>query len=214
MTKRLQLTGKQFDRLTATKYLGGSRWECVCTCGVVVSVTTNNLTKSRVRSCGCLRLDGLLARSTKHGHNRKGIRSVEYGAWANMIDRCENPARPEYHRYGGRGITVCKAWRDSFAAFFADMGKRPNGAELDRKDNEGNYEPSNCRWADKVTQSNNRSDNRLYEAWGETKSLTQWVKDQRVSVAYGTLYSRINTYGWSEQRAMEEPMNKLRRRKE
>lgn len=93
----------------------------------------------------------------KHGHARAGQETPEYSAWLNMRGRCFNSNTDRYPRYGGRGITVCARWRDSFENFLADMGRRPPGKTLDRKDNDGNYEPDNCRWATRTEQESNKS---------------------------------------------------------
>lgn len=90
-----------------------------------------------------------------HGHSSAGHRTPTYCSWQNMISRCNHGSAPSYPNYGGRGITVCERWR-KFANFLADMGERPEGMTLDRVDNDGNYEPGNCRWADKATQAVNR----------------------------------------------------------
>ena len=99
----------------------------------------------------------------RHGHNRKvGRKTPTYLSWDNMIQRCTNPNRPEYPYYGGRGITVCDRWR-SYENFLADMGERPDGLTLDRINNDGNYEPGNCRWADRETQVRNRRRSSYYD---------------------------------------------------
>jgi hypothetical protein len=105
----------------------------------------------RTQSCGCLRNEVTVQRSTKHGHTGTSI----YWTWGDMVGRCTNPKHKRYADYGGRGITVCDRWRD-FANFLADMGERPPGMELDRIDNDRGYEPGNCRWADRSTQAKNR----------------------------------------------------------
>lgn len=100
----------------------------------------------------------------------------EYGIWRGLIDRCTNQKSKHYARYGGRGITVCDRWLHSFENFFTDMGHRPDGLSLDRRNNDGNYEPGNCRWATIIEQQNNTSKNVLVSYGGVTKSLTQWCK--------------------------------------
>ena len=134
---------------------------------------------------------------------KRGNPRLEYpreeSSWRNMISRCHNPNSTGYHRYGGRGIKVCESWRDSFWQFLEDMGDRPDGTSLDRIDTDGNYEPSNCRWATWDTQANNKNDNVLIEHDGEVKTITQWAR--QLGMRANTLQYRLYR-GWSIPQAL------------
>lgn len=126
----------------------------------------------------------------------------EYRIWGTMIQRCENPKSPVYDRYGGRGISVCAEWRKSFVAFYRDMGPRPTALHtLDRKDNDGHYEPDNCRWATKTEQARNTHRAKPLTAFGETKGVADWADDPRCEVSKSILKHRIDA-GWEIESAL------------
>lgn len=166
---KTNLLGKRFGRLTVIaeappqRLASGRslvRWHCKCECGNEIDVLANSLQRGATLSCGCLAHELHIERGKtlrlKHGKNHKDRPASEYRAWASMKQRCYNPHARGYESYGGAGITVCDEWKDSFENFYADMGDKPApDFSLDRIDPFGNYEPSNCRWADKVTQSRN-----------------------------------------------------------
>lgn len=163
------LTGQRFGRLVVQRVTdrrgGNVIWLCLCDCGNTKEVRGNHLisTTTCIRSCGCLLSETSKTRQTIHGHNpRNGSRSRAYRSWCAMKQRCLDPNSKSHDRYGGRGITVCERWRDHFTAFLADMGCPDTpGLSIDRIDPNGNYEPGNCRWADKFTQARNRRCSRL-----------------------------------------------------
>lgn len=136
---------------------------------------------------------------TKHGYAHPGNRT--YVAWYSMIARCEKPSHKSYDRYGGRGIKVCPAWRNSFESFLADMGDRPEGMTLGRKDNDGDYTPENCRWETWEQQQNNRSNNRLLTHRGSTLTLKQWA--ELTGIKDCTIARRIDVCGWTVAEALE-----------
>lgn len=154
----IDLRGKQFGRLTvlgmAPRTHGRARWDCICECGTRTVVTGDVLQQGRSMSCGCLRREMNCAKFRVHG----AAGTPEYRAWSGMKARCHNPNNPDYHRYGDRGIRVCDRWIESFERFLADMGPRPSSEHsLDRfPNNDGNYEPDNCRWATAQEQAFNR----------------------------------------------------------
>jgi len=137
-----------------------------------------------------------------HGHTARGESSPTYQAWAAMRHRCLRPSNPRFADYGGRGITVCERW-SSFAAFLSDMGERPNGMQIDRIDNDGNYEPSNCRWATAKEQTRNRRNNRLLTIDGATKCLAQW--SELSGVGYAVIRARLTVLKWEPKRAVFQP---------
>lgn len=127
----------------------------------------------------------------------------EYGVWRSMIQRCEYPRRPEYHRYGGRGIRVCPRWRLSFKDFYVDMGPRPSPRHsIDRIDNDGNYEPLNCRWATPEEQQANRSCAVWISHDGRRQTLQQWSDE--LGIPYATISARLRK-GWPEERLLSRP---------
>lgn len=159
--KRLDLTGRRYGRLIAVAFSesrkGWAYWECLCDCGKSRIIRAGNLQTGQCRSCGCLAAESsaITARKrTTHG----GSYSIEYRTWHGMKDRCGNPNNPKFKLYGGRGISVCTRWHDSFANFLADMGPRPSDRHsIDRfPDGNGNYQPGNCRWATYSEQNSNR----------------------------------------------------------
>lgn len=136
----------------------------------------------------------------KHGLGK----TPEYRAWQGMKDRCSNKNKPNYHRYGGRGIKVCDIWRLSFTRFLYDMGKRPSPKHsLDRIDNDGNYEPGNCRWTTIEVQANNRGNSVKYEVFGESLTASQIAREYNISTS--CLKHRLE-HGWDIIRAVTTPV--------
>jgi hypothetical protein len=128
---------------------------CRCECGRVVTVGLSDIRNGNTASCGCLARERIAQSTRRHGHSPMGHSTGTYNSWASAKQRCTNPKHPAYKRYGGRGITMCDRWLESFDNFLADMGARPDGLTLDRRDNEGSYSPDNCRWATDGEQSRN-----------------------------------------------------------
>lgn len=177
----IDMYGKKFGRLTVVSRTANSknreaRWNCLCDCGEMSTPRGSDLRRGTAASCGCLSRE----RSTTHGMRNSGA----YQSWKSMRSRCSNQKHNQFSRYGGRGIKICERW-STFAAFFEDMGSPPPGHTLDRIDNDGNYESSNCRWATQKEQQRNRSSNVYLEVDGDSKLLIEW------SEILGIPYSRI-----------------------
>lgn len=159
--KRLSIPGRRFGRWTVLRFAGISReksmWRCVCDCGARRIVKGNELTSGRSRSCGCYRNDRTAERSLIHGDARRGRITKEFQAWVGLIQRCTNRSHRKYPDYGGRGIRVCVRWRSSFQNFLHDVGRAPSRRySIDRENNDGNYTPSNVRWATPSQQRRNQ----------------------------------------------------------
>lgn len=138
-----------------------------------------------------------------HGHAKHGAKTLTYRAWEGMRKRCMNPRAKNYHRYGGRGITVCERW-SSFENFLADMGIKPADGEIERKDNDGNYTPSNCCWATKKEQAQNRCTSIPLTYQGRTQTLMLWCDE--LGLAYMSIWYRLYRAKWSIERAFTTPI--------
>lgn len=205
----IDITGQKFGRLCVLGLAGRSErgqivWNCACDCGNRKTTEGVNLRSGSTKSCGCLKRE--LARKAGDRTRTHGLTNTSaFKLWSSMIMRCTNPNDKSFPRYGGRGIKVCERWM-KFENFLADMGDRPNGLTLDRIDNSGIYEPSNCRWATATEQSRNKRNNRVIAISGRSQCLTDWAKE--VGVNEVTVQSRL-ARGWTDFDAIFKPVQSI-----
>ncbi len=154
-------------------------WRVRCSCGLVKDIQAQSLTSGKSTNCRCKQSE---RHPIKHGHARHGDRAREYIIRKNLRQRCNNPRNTGYKNYGGRGIKVCKRW-DRYERFIADMGKAPNGLTLERINNDGDYKPSNCKWATRTEQARNTRQNVMVTIGGKTQCLSVWCKELNVPEA-------------------------------
>jgi hypothetical protein len=201
--------GERFERLVAIEWFKLPNrpdriWKCRCDCGNLTTERAAKLIGGEKKSCGCLmreRRKGSAWRKdgTIHGQSK----SLAYSSWCHMKARCNNPNHESYPHYGGRGIVVCERWANSFAAFFEDMGDRPSRKhEIDRIDNDGNYEPGNCQWATRRQQSRNKRTNVFVNVDGDVRCVTDWANG--LGVRGDTVKHRLSR-GWDPAVAVTTP---------
>lgn len=210
------LQGQRFGRLVVTGQgapyqCPSTKWRyatsiCLCDCGQVKTVRDTALKFGHTRSCGCLYREAMRTQNVVHGHLANGKTSKTWLSWRLMRARCFNPTCKDFRNYGGRGITVCKRW-ELFSNFLADLGEQPRGLSLDRINNDGNYEPGNCRWATRAQQARNTRRNRVFTVRGITACMTDLCVSFHISQP--TVWRRIER-GWPIERAFLEPAHPTR----
>ncbi len=198
------LTGQIFTRLTVLGFAGRdqwrvARWWCECECGNITWVAASGLRNSKHTSCGCLARELTSLRTTTHGQSQTST----FFVWCSMRQRCQNPTVPCYKNYGGRGIRVCDRWNESFENFIEDMGLKPSERyTVERRNTNGNYEPTNCYWGTWKEQNNNRRNNHLITYQGRTQTMAQWAEE--TGIAYKILSHRVYRQ-WPEHRLFSTP---------
>lgn len=176
-----------------------ARYRCICDCGNYQDADGRHLRGGTTTSCGCLTREKLRT----HGKSR----TRDYGIWCTMKARCKYPSYPRWEDYGGRGISVCESWEKSFESFMEDMGPRPENGSVERIDNDGNYEPSNCRWGTDLEQANNKRNNIFFEHDGFKLTQAQWARKNGLSTS--NIYTRLRL-GWELSEALTTPVNTVR----
>ncbi len=203
---RLDLAGRYFGRLFVVGFSHSKKasfWHTRCVCGTNKVIMGSSLSGGTTNSCGCL------WRNDKRTHGM--VYSYAYVTWLGIKQRCYNPNNKGYKNYGGRGIIMCGRWLESFENFLSDMGERSKGLTIERIDNNGNYEPNNCYYANAKQQCNNRRSNIWITSKGKTLTAAQWSKETGVDGA--TISSRIRNLGWDHEKAIYTPVRKLHKRK-
>lgn len=196
-SRKKYIIGKKFGKLTVIKEIEENKYLCKCDCGKETITYSSHLITGHTKSCGC--------NKKQVGDNLRthGLSTTRlYIIWKHMVERCCNKNNKSYCNYGNRGIKVCYNWRTDFTNFYnwaIDNGY-VNGLTIERIDNNGNYEPNNCRWATNKEQQRNKRNNNLVTFNGETLCISEWA--ERFNIKYHTLWARINIYGWSTERAL------------
>jgi len=215
MPKLVDQTGKKYHRLTAIKYFRNGehagRWLWKCDCGNTIIPQTGAVTWGRTKSCGCLnderRKSGL--NRMEHGDAKRNDRKVLYNKWASMLSRCRNPHNKAYKYYGGRGITVCEAWKkyENFMIWAYNTGYRDD-LSIDRIDNDEGYNAKNCRFVKRKEQNRNKKNNRMLTYNGETKCVGAWAEE--LGVTYALLYGLVYR---NNHRRLLNTLDEIRKRK-
>lgn len=211
---RLDLTGQRFGRLVVIRRAGRAPhkrrrflWLCSCDCGSEVGVTGGNLTSGNTQSCGCLQRERTSAANRTHGFSRcvQGAASRLYITWASMKARCSNPKAKSYRYYGAHGISVCDEWKRDFPAFrkWATTAGYRDDLSIDRINNDGDYEPGNCRWIPIAAQASNKRDNRKIKWEGQIMTVAGWARC--LGMDRSTLAARLSS-GWSVEKALTSPL--------
>jgi hypothetical protein len=207
--RALDLSGHRFGKLTVVG-LGDAtpskhrRWVCACDCGGTSYPTTGSLRSGKTKSCGCGIGVSARSRFTTHGLTQ----TPEYGIWCNMLARTGEPSNKSYPDYGGRGISACPDWASSFQAFYDYMGPRPSPRHtLDRINNDGNYEPGNCRWATYEVQASNRRSTKRIAHDGRSMTVREWSDE--TGLQPGTINMRLSR-GWATSEALQFPASRGR----
>ncbi len=214
MKKKIEVTeGQKYGKLTIIQEVSpiGSKRRilCKCDCENIKEYSMDRVIHGRTQSCGCLRNEMLFTHRNNNGtsvYPKEATASKLYKIWNSMKCRCYTVSSGAYFKYGAKGIRMCDEWKNDFMAFYnwALANGYSDELTIDRIDYRGNYEPSNCRWADTKTQANNKSNVRKYEYNGELHTMTEW--GEIMNINYGALWERLNVLGWSIEKALTTPV--------
>lgn len=218
--RAIDIIGETFNYIFVKERIGSNKWKeptflCVCTrCGSEFVAKSSAIRYGKVKSCGCEYKQQVSDRmkeyflayqhpNYKHGDSHTRL----FGIWSSMKERCLNQNNKRFHQYGGRGIVVCDEWVNDYGAFkdWAIQNGYQDSLTLDRIDVNGNYAPDNCRWVSWEVQQNNRRNNRILSFNGKTQTMAEWSKE--LGIKEKTLSQRLNTYHWSVERALTEPVH-------
>lgn len=211
--KTRDIIGQRFGRLVVFRMGGKDKkqnrlWQCQCDCGNITEVRAYELkAKNPTKSCGCYMREVNAKRMRQQSRTHGGYKSPEYAVWAQMIQRCTNANHKRFGDYGGRSITICDRWLNSFENFLADMGARPTDKHtIERTNNDGRYEKSNCQWITRLEQARNKRNNlKPITHQGITFLLVEWA--EHLGIPYKTLHARL-ARGWSAEKTLTTPLRR------